>query len=164
MTTMLEQLTTAQVATTLVPSVTYNLLSEPKSINVTVIVSRSSDSDHPLHFTAPVIGVPGSGSPDIAVTWNVIWTLLPGSGLDSVKFIDPGLQTPALDSVLPEGVNPISPLQVEGHHDMMQALINHTALSVRSFNYRMFVQGQQGANIMPDTRDPTIVVTLDPMT
>ena len=163
MTTMLEQSTTAQVATTLVPSVTYNLLSEPKSINVTVIVSRSSDPDHPLHFDAPAFCVPGSGSPDIAVTWNVIWTVLPGSGLDSVKFIDVGLQTPALDSHLPDGVNPISPLPVEGNEDMMQALINHTVLSVNSFNYRMFVKGQQGDTIMPDSHDPTIVVTLDPM-
>jgi hypothetical protein len=161
----LEQPTTAKVNTTLVPSITYDLLSVPnKSIHVTVIVSLSSDDpNHPLHFDAPIFGVPGSGLTGVSSTWDVIWTVAPGSGLDSVFFTD-GILFPADHPEVPDAVDlPIHTEAIPCHADQFKATITHHVEEVNSFNYRMFVQGNSGGTLTPDSHDPTIAVVSDPI-
>ena len=87
-----------------------------------------------------------------------------GSGLDWVKFVEPGLQIPALTSSFPAQVGSNTPAPVESHLDQYQVQINHSVSSVSSFNYTMFVQGHRlDGRLTSAVHDPTIVVTLDPM-
>jgi hypothetical protein len=156
----LERPTTQQLDTTLAPSVIYDSVNH--KIHATVIVSQSSPNN--LKFDAPIIGIPGSGSPELTATWDVIWTVVPGSGLDSVNFYGQGILIPADGSDLPAGViKPIPTAPVPDRPDQWTATITHHVGDVNSFGYTMFVQGNGGGKTISDFHDPTIVVTLDPM-
>jgi hypothetical protein len=160
MVSTLEQ-SAAQLNTTQLPSVTYDV--SQKKISVTVIVSKPSGSTD-LTFDAPIFGVPGSGSSGVSATWTVTWTVVPGDGLDSVSFNSPGIVIPAAGSSLPDRVSdPVDTEAVPESSDQWQATIVQQVTDVNAFSYTLSVTGDIGGTLILDSHDPTIVVTLDPM-
>ena len=159
----LKQPQTEPMDTTQKPSVTFD--SEAHAILATVIVSATSEPNR-LHFNAPAVTVPGSGSDGIAATWDILWTLVAGAGLTSVEFTGDGILIPAEGSSLPSGVlnqganGTIGTSPVSARPDQWMVTIKHKTTFANAFNYTISAQGSNGAQ---DVHDPTIALVKDPI-
>jgi hypothetical protein len=154
--------TTVDPVNGLYPTVTYD--HQDKLITATVIVAWDAvEGDLVVH--APLIAIPKGGE---SLLWKVLWEVLPdattlqSAGFDSTSA---GVEIPAQNTEMPLGVS-LRTLGPGLTPDQFQATIENGVASDSSLSYTLFLQGTRIGEIQPSFKkhDPTIVVTLDPMT
>ena len=143
---------------------------DAKTIKATVVISLANQKGLPLRFQAPLIAVPGPLPPEGSSSWTVIWTLVPGSGLQSVVFDpDGGIAIPSsTNPFLPSNVRISGSGMVGGQPAQWQVTVENWVTGANSFNYDLDVIAtpiDSGlAAFRVTVHDPTIAVTKDPIT
>lgn len=153
------------------PAVTYEPLS--KLISATIVVAYDSVEDT-LVVQAPIIALPKGGD---SVIWTLTWTVLHDDTLQSASFTSAsqGIEIPAQNTVMPPGFSVLTsePLPTEDPQppNQWQVRFFNGAASATAFSYTIYATGATGsangpspAKQLSTQHDPTIVVTLDPMT
>ena len=157
------------VATQLSPNPMVIFDQENMTIKAIVVVSLATQNGSPLKIQAPLIAVPGPSPLESASSWKVIWTLVPGSGLQSAQFFPGvGIRIPSMTNPdLPNLVTISASARVADRPAQWQATISNGVITANSFNYDMVVTGTptniQLSAVTVTVHDPTIAVTKDPL-
>ena len=146
------------------PDVTWDQVNNV--IYAVVIVLPPTITDGPLVVHAPLIAIPGPLPTEPFSQWTVIWTLVPGEGLNTPQFVDlTGITFPSNPS-LPDRVTIIDKGgKVDDRRDQWRAVIQHNVTGANSFNYDIVIDPDSAdLHASRVTRhDPTIAVIKDPL-
>lgn len=141
------------------PTVTYNL--EEKLITATVIISLNSVTGVPENLV-PILAIPKSSDP-----WTVLWTIQYDPAVfqaASFQSASQGVQVEAM----PAGVRLLMsgpvPSPDPASPDQWKITIENEATTKTLLSYKLFTKHTRGNQTTSMFHDPTIVVTLDPMT
>ena len=151
------------------PTVTYN----PVDRTVSATVVTSWDPIVGLIIQAPIIAIPKGGE---SLFWTVLWTIQRDNTLQAASFnsSSDGVEVPTHGTTMPPGVGLLTSGPVEQALDKWKITIDNRAEAASPFNYTLSIAGTP-TSFVPDVTtgkpqrmlrkyDPTIVVTLDPMT
>lgn len=159
--TTIDPVTSSTVDPVALPTVTY----DPVNRKICATVMASWNAIDGFIVQAPIIAIPKGGE---LFHWTVLWTIQSDGTLDSLSFSSPfeGIEVPTRDTTMPAGVGLLTSGQGPGSNQW-QIAIDNRADSASPFNYTISLTGTPAAGTaQPQVKkhDPTIVVTLDPMT
>lgn len=154
--TTIDPVTSSAVDPAALPTVTY----DPVNRKICATVMASWDAIEGFIVQAPIIAIPKGGE---LFHWTVLWTLQSDGTLDSLSF--EGIEVPMGGTTMPAGVGLLTSGQGPDSNQW-QIAIDNRAESASPFNYTLSLTGTPAGTTQPRVKkhDPTIVVTLDPMT
>jgi hypothetical protein len=142
------------------PTVTYE---KATIIEATVVVYPPAPVDSKPIFEAPLIAIPGSGSPSIPAHSVLIWTLVDGSNaFKTLEFSNPGFK----GGQLPPGVTLWGPGVLDVAPKQRLVLVENQVSEPRQFDYTIEINYSYSSSpqeLLQTSHDPTIVVTTEPI-
>jgi hypothetical protein len=149
------------------PHVTWDPINHEILANVIVLPPKTAGG--PLVVHAPLIAIPGPLPTKEKSQWTVIWTLVPGEGLNTPHFADGrGITLPSQKyPSLPDEVKIFDKGgKVQNRPDQWQAVIENGVIAANSFQYDIVIDphpADLGLAIRVTRHDPTIAVIKDPL-